>query len=173
MAKKIKMRIRVKSHFRKMKTKKVLIRRHNRKVLKNFGSVFELKPVHRIPGRKTQLLQLREVIEENLSVPDIPEERRSELQGRLVEINQQLKRIPGGPPIEDVRGRFPSEIKLSLLERYRGTSSRRPKFVEEMNLPLKEVIPPIREEQRRRSREQFGFKKGLEVLEEKAIRTTQ
>lgn len=163
----------VRAHLKKIRTgqgtKKVLVRKHNRRVLKNFGSTFELTPVHRIPGKKTQLLRLREDIEENLGVPDISEERKEELQERLEEINQKLKRIQGMPPSEDVLGRRTSEIKLSLLERFKGTSSRRPQFVEEMNLPLKEVLPPIREEQRRRAREHSALKKAFDIIGEKEI----
>lgn len=136
---------------------------------KNYGATFEIKPVYHKPGKKTQLLLLREDIEENLNVPDIPENRKIELKERLEGINQQIKRRQGYPPIESVKGEFPSVIKLGLLQRYKGTSSRRPAFVEEMNLPLKEIIPLNKERLRQTAREHFGIKKGMDILSEKSL----
>ena len=56
------------------------------------------------------------------------------------------------------------------MQRYKGTSSRRPAFVEELGLPLEEVIPRNKEELRRRAREQFGIKKGMNIVQEKSIK---
>lgn len=138
-------------------------------IRKNYGATFEIKPVYTKPGKKTKLLLLREDIEENLRVPDIPQERKMELKERLGALNQQLKRIQGAPPIEPVKGDFPSVVKLELLNRYKGTSSRRPAFVEELNLPLKERIPLNKERLRQTAREHFGISKGLDVISEKSL----
>lgn len=147
-----------------------LINPHIKKrIRKTYGSTFEIKLVHPKYGRKTKLLLLREDLEENLRVPDIQKERKTELQERLENVNQQLERIQGQPPIELVRGKTPSILKLELLQRYKGTSSRRPAFVEELNLPLTEDIPKNKERLRKSAMENFGIKKGLDILSEKSL----
>ena len=138
-------------------------------IRKNYGATYEIKRVFGKPGRKTQLLILREDIEENLQVPDIPEQRKLELEERKEEVNQQLKRIQGRPPTEFVRGEKQLDLKLGLLERFKGTSSRRPEFIEKLNLPLKETIPRSKEELRKKAMEHFGIKKGLDILHEKSL----
>jgi hypothetical protein len=150
-------------------------------------SLYEIKPVLRKSGKKTMLLQELDYWQSLRSLAKKDEAiNKEEIDEKIDQIQNKLKRITGMPPSEDVRGETKSKLIEGVLDRYHEKSTKRPEFVKELELEaltkkivsgekndsekaLREGIKNLRHDvQVKRTRSDIAFKRSIPRISELA-----
>lgn len=98
-------------------------------------NLYEIRPVHHKPGRKALLMQELDYWQSMKGLAEKDEALdKSDINEKIDQLQNKIKRITGRPPTGVVRGETKTELIEGVIDRYDKTSTKRPDFVKELEI---------------------------------------